>query len=85
MARNCHSYIDLSPYTGKGIWINAALLLGTITGSMTSAAALQQVNGSAQSTLPALRYVGAYAFFNVLLAIIMRLYLGIVKAMYHGK
>ena len=57
--------------------MNAALLLGAITGSMTSTAALQQVNASAQSTLPTLGYVGAYAFSNVLLAIagsiIMRL------------
>ena len=49
--------------------MNAALLLGSITGSMTSTAALQQVNASAQSTLPTLGYVGAYAFSNVLLAI----------------
>jgi len=57
--------------------MNAALLLGAITGSMTSTAALQQVNASAQSTLPTLGYVGAYAFANVLLAVagstIMRL------------
>jgi len=49
--------------------MNAALLLGAITGSMTSTAALQQVNSSAQSTLPTLGYVGAYAFANVILAI----------------
>lgn len=49
--------------------MNGALLLGAITGSMTSTAALQQVNSSAQSTLPTLGYVGAYAFANVILTI----------------
>ena len=49
--------------------MNAALLLGAITGSMTSTAALQQVNSSTQSTLPTLGYVGAYAFANVALAV----------------
>ena len=49
--------------------MNTALLLGAVTGSMTSTGALQQVNSSAQSTLPTLGYVGAYAFANVLLAI----------------
>jgi putative transport protein len=57
--------------------MNAALLLGAITGSMTSTAALQQVSGLARSTVPMLGYVGTYAFANVLLAfgggIIMRL------------
>ena len=49
--------------------MNAALLLGAITGSMTSTAALQQINDRAKSTLPTLGYVGSYAFANVLLAI----------------
>ena len=49
--------------------MNAALLLGAITGSMTSTGALHQVVKSAQSTMPTLGYVGAYAFANVLLAI----------------
>jgi putative transport protein len=49
--------------------MNVALLLGAITGSMTSTAALQQINNRAKSTLPTLGYVGSYAFANVLLAI----------------
>ena len=57
--------------------INCALLLGAIAGSMTSTAALHQINSRAQSSLPTLGYVGAYAFANILLAIagsvIMRL------------
>ena len=57
--------------------MNGALLLGAITGAMTSTAALQQVTGVARSNLPMLGYVGTYAFANVLLAlgggIIMRL------------
>ena len=49
--------------------MNAALLLGAITGSMTSTAALNQINSRTQSSLPTLGYVGAYAFANVFLAI----------------
>ena len=49
--------------------MNTALLLGAITGSMTSTAALRQINNRAQSSLPTLGYVGSYAFANVLLAI----------------
>jgi putative transport protein len=43
--------------------------MGAVTGSMTSSGALQQINKSAQSTLPTLGYVGAYAFANVILTI----------------
>jgi putative transport protein len=50
--------------------MNVALLLGAITGSMTSTAALQQINNRAKSTLPTLGYVGSYAFANVLLALV---------------
>jgi putative transport protein len=49
--------------------MNAALLLGAVTGSMTSTAALQQVRAQANSSVPALGYVGTYAFANVLLAL----------------
>lgn len=48
--------------------MNLVLLLGAITGSMTSTAGLQQVSGQARSTVPMLGYVGTYAFANVLLA-----------------
>jgi len=49
--------------------MNPALLLGAITGSMTSTPALKQINNRAKSTLPTLGYVGSYAFANVLLSI----------------
>ena len=49
--------------------INPVLLLGGITGSMTSGAALGIVNREAGNSLPALGYTGAYAFANVLLTI----------------
>jgi putative transport protein len=49
--------------------INPVLLLGGITGSMTSGASLSVVTKAAQSTVPALGYTGAYAFANVLLTI----------------
>jgi putative transport protein len=49
--------------------INLVLLLGGITGSMTSGACLSIVNQEAKSGVPALGYTGAYAFANVLLTI----------------
>ncbi len=49
--------------------INPVLLLGAITGSMTSGAALSIVNREAGNSLPALGYTGAYAFANVLLTV----------------
>jgi putative transport protein len=55
-----------------GHWVlklNPVLLLGAITGSMTSGAALSIVNREAGNSLPALGYTGAYAFANVLLTV----------------
>ena len=49
--------------------LNPVLLLGAITGSMTSGAALSIVNREARNSLPALGYAGAYAFANVLLTV----------------
>ena len=49
--------------------MNDALLLGAVTGAMTSTAALEQVRSQARSGVPALGYVGTYAFANVLLAL----------------
>lgn len=49
--------------------LNPAVLLGAITGSMTSGAALSIVNSAARSSVPALGYTGAYAFANVILTI----------------
>ena len=49
--------------------LNPAVLLGAITGSMTSGAALSIVNSAARSSVPALGYTGAYAFANVILTV----------------
>jgi putative transport protein len=53
----------------KVLKINPVLLLGAITGSMTSGAALSEVTKAAKSSMPSLGYTGAYAFANVLLTI----------------
>ena len=47
--------------------IHPVLLLGAITGSMTSGAALSIVNREAGNSVPALGYTGAFA--NVLLTV----------------
>lgn len=49
--------------------LNPAVLLGAITGAMTSGAALSVVNSAAKSNVPALGYTGAYAFANVILTV----------------
>jgi len=49
--------------------LNPAVLLGAITGAMTSGAALSIVNDAARSSVPALGYTGAYAFANIFLAV----------------
>ena len=53
----------------KVLSLNPVLLLGAITGSMTSGASLSIVNAEAQSGVPSLGYTGAYAFANVLLTV----------------
>lgn len=53
----------------KVLRIHPVLLLGGITGSMTSGASLSVVTSAAKSPMPALGYTGAYAFANVLLTI----------------
>ena len=45
------------------------VLLGALTGAMTSAAALSLVNSEAKSAVPSLGYTGTYAFANVLLTL----------------
>jgi len=47
--------------------MNPALLLGSITGAMTSTPALNVVTEAARSSVPALGYAGTYTFANVLL------------------
>ena len=53
----------------KVLALNPVLLLGAITGSMTSGASLSIVNAAARSEVPSLGYTGAYAFANVLLTV----------------
>lgn len=48
---------------------NTAILLGAITGAMTSTPALNTVIRAANSPIPALGYAGTYAFANVFLAL----------------
>jgi putative transport protein len=47
--------------------LNPALLLGSITGAMTSTPALNVLTDAARSGVPALGYAGTYTFANVLL------------------
>jgi putative transport protein len=57
---------------GFGRWVlrlEPVHLLGAITGSMTSGAALSIVNREAGNSIPALGYTGAYAFANVILTV----------------
>ena len=51
----------------KILKMNPALLLGAITGSMTSTPALNIVQSAARSSVPALGYAGTYTFANVFL------------------
>jgi putative transport protein len=53
----------------KVLKINPVLLLGAITGAMTSGASLSVVTNAADSATPALGYTGTYAFANVLLTV----------------
>jgi putative transport protein len=53
----------------KVLKINPVLLLGAITGAMTSGASLSIVTNAADSDTPALGYTGTYAFANVLLTV----------------
>jgi putative transport protein len=53
----------------KVLKIHPVLLLGGITGSMTSGASLSVVTKAANSPMPSLGYTGAYAFANVLLTV----------------
>ena len=53
----------------KLLALNPVLLLGAITGSMTSGASLSIVTGEAKSAVPTLGYTGAYAFANVILTV----------------
>jgi putative transport protein len=59
-----------SYYFGRKVLkINPVLLLGALTGAMTSGACLSIVNKEAKSTIPSLGYTGAYAFANIFLTV----------------
>ena len=45
------------------------ILLGALTGAMTSTPALDMVNRQTNSPLPTVRYAGTYAFASVLVTI----------------
>jgi len=47
--------------------MNPVLLLGAVTGAMTSTPALGAINDAAKSTVPSLGYAGTYTFANVFL------------------
>ncbi|MGD2075265.1 MAG: TrkA C-terminal domain-containing protein [Gammaproteobacteria bacterium] len=51
----------------KLLHLNPALLLGSLTGAMTSTPALGVVTHAARSSVPAIGYAGTYTFANVLL------------------
>jgi putative transport protein len=53
----------------KVLMLEPVILLGAITGAMTSGASLSIVTGAAKSEVPALGYTGTYAFANVLLTV----------------
>ena len=53
----------------KILKLNPVILLGAVTGAMTSGASLSVVTKEAQSAVPALGYTGSYAFANVLLTV----------------
>jgi putative transport protein len=49
--------------------LNAAILLGGLTGAMTSTAAMKQANELAGSQIPMIGYIGAYTFANIFLTV----------------
>jgi putative transport protein len=56
-------------YGRKVLRMNPLMLLGSITGAMTSGGALSVINSQARSTVAGIGYTGAYAFANVLLTL----------------
>lgn len=58
----------LAYFVGRKVMkLNPALLLGSVTGAMTSTPALTVLNHAAKSPVPALGYAGTYTIANVLL------------------
>ncbi len=56
-------------FGSKVLKLNPAILMGALTGAMTSGAALSVVTAEAKSAVPAIGYAGTYAFGNVLLMV----------------
>jgi putative transport protein len=56
-------------YGRKVLRMNPLMLLGSITGAMTSGGVLNVINSQSRSTIASIGYTGAYAFANVLLTI----------------
>jgi putative transport protein len=62
--------LSLAYWVGSRVLkLNPAILMGALTGAMTSGAALSVVTREARSTIPAIGYAGTYAFGNVLLMV----------------
>jgi putative transport protein len=60
--------IGIGYFVGRKLLrLNPALLLGSLTGAMTSTPALAVVTDAARSSVPAIGYAGTYTFANVLL------------------
>jgi putative transport protein len=53
----------------KVLGLHPVLLMGALTGAMTSSASLSLVTSEANSATPALGYTGTYAFANVILTV----------------
>ena len=53
----------------RWLGLSPAILMGALTGAMTSGASLSVVTKEADSAVPAIGYAGTYAFSNVLLMI----------------
>ncbi len=56
-------------YGRKVLHMNPLMLLGAITGAMTSGGALSVINDQSRSTIAGISYTGAYTFANLLLTV----------------
>jgi len=56
-------------YGRKVLRMNPLMLLGSITGAMTSGGALNVINAQSRNTIASIGYTGSYAFANILLTI----------------
>jgi len=58
--------LTIGYFVGRKILkMNPVLLLGSLTGAMTSTPALAVVTDAAKSSVPAIGYAGTYTFANV--------------------